>query len=331
MSLEQPQTKRTRRPSVRLGEIGELGFTASWLDSRSNRKLQQLQEHKLQQLQEQEQKQQEQKQEQQEQEQEQEQEREQHEHQEQEEEEEQEEEWSVVEVAVGGGSPVVHPPASTATGKRRSGGGRVRRTGIIAHGRQEGDDVPATARSEPQRLDQEDEDGLGFRTAVMSSDSDGRGLMNNFGIGANPNSHGEEMQGAIEDAPDGRGFRTGERRSGRPGGRRKHRVPVRETVSRDTTSAEAPVVAAPVVANGGTMVVTPSSRPLELQRITLSAGVSGWLQELGLGKYAELFELNEVDTEVLPLLTLDDLREMGVDAVGARRKMFTNIEALRGV
>jgi hypothetical protein len=70
---------------------------------------------------------------------------------------------------------------------------------------------------------------------------------------------------------------------------------------------------------------------LELQRITLSAGVSGWLQELGLGKYAELFELNEVDTEVLPLLTLDDLREMGVDAVGARRKMFTNIEALRGV
>jgi len=62
--------------------------------------------------------------------------------------------------------------------------------------------------------------------------------------------------------------------------------------------------------------------------VSLSSGVRGWLHALGLGKYSEIFELNEVDNEVLPLLTMEDLREMGVGAVGARRKMFTAIQDL---
>lgn len=57
-------------------------------------------------------------------------------------------------------------------------------------------------------------------------------------------------------------------------------------------------------------------------------GVRGWLQNLGLGKYAQHFEAHEVDSEVLPLLTFDDLKEMGITAVGSRRKMFYAIQQL---
>ncbi|MCO5561448.1 hypothetical protein L7F22_015069 [Adiantum nelumboides] len=58
-------------------------------------------------------------------------------------------------------------------------------------------------------------------------------------------------------------------------------------------------------------------------------GVREWLQSLGLGKYTELFEAHEVELEVLPLLTFEDLREMGVFAVGSRRKLFFSIQQLR--
>jgi class 3 adenylate cyclase len=51
----------------------------------------------------------------------------------------------------------------------------------------------------------------------------------------------------------------------------------------------------------------------------------------GLGQYGQLFQDNAVDLEVLPHLTSDDLREMGVVAIGHRRKLLQAIEALRGV
>eukprot|EP00249_Psilotum_nudum_P015496 c25357_g1_i1 orf=340-1659(+) len=56
--------------------------------------------------------------------------------------------------------------------------------------------------------------------------------------------------------------------------------------------------------------------------------VKGWLYGLGLAKYVPVFEAHEVDSVVLPLLTLDDLREMGINAVGTRRKMFCAIQNL---
>ncbi|CAM6129574.1 unnamed protein product [Calypogeia fissa] len=56
--------------------------------------------------------------------------------------------------------------------------------------------------------------------------------------------------------------------------------------------------------------------------------VRDWLSSLGLDKYSDLFEENEVDNDVLHLLTFEDLKEMGVVAVGARRKMFAAIQAL---
>ncbi|XP_009788360.2 RNA-binding protein VTS1 [Nicotiana sylvestris] len=57
-------------------------------------------------------------------------------------------------------------------------------------------------------------------------------------------------------------------------------------------------------------------------------GVKVWLNQLGLGRYASLFEIHEVDEEVLPMLTLDDLKDMGISAVGSRRKMYCSIQNL---
>ncbi|XP_059643544.1 uncharacterized protein LOC132285385 [Cornus florida] len=57
--------------------------------------------------------------------------------------------------------------------------------------------------------------------------------------------------------------------------------------------------------------------------------VRRWLEDLGFGKYAGVFEMHEVDEEALPLLTLEDLKEMGVLAVGPRRKLYTAIQQLK--
>jgi hypothetical protein len=58
-------------------------------------------------------------------------------------------------------------------------------------------------------------------------------------------------------------------------------------------------------------------------------GIRSWLDGLGLARYAPVFEIHEVDEEVLPLLTLDDLKDMGIGAVGSRRKLFDAIQKLR--
>ncbi|XP_010257919.1 PREDICTED: uncharacterized protein LOC104597865 [Nelumbo nucifera] len=63
-----------------------------------------------------------------------------------------------------------------------------------------------------------------------------------------------------------------------------------------------------------------------------SSGVNSvrrWLEELGFGRYSDIFEMHEVDEDVLPLLTIEDLKEMGINAVGTRRKMYTAIQHLR--
>jgi hypothetical protein len=59
--------------------------------------------------------------------------------------------------------------------------------------------------------------------------------------------------------------------------------------------------------------------------------VETWLGGLRLGQYRQLFQDNAIDLEVLPHLTSEDLREMGVVAIGHRRKLLQAIEALQGV
>ena len=56
---------------------------------------------------------------------------------------------------------------------------------------------------------------------------------------------------------------------------------------------------------------------------------SAWLRELGLERYEQAFQDNEVDARSLPHLTADDLKEMGVTAIGHRRLLLQAIADLQ--
>jgi hypothetical protein len=56
--------------------------------------------------------------------------------------------------------------------------------------------------------------------------------------------------------------------------------------------------------------------------------VVAWLRGLGLEQYAPAFRDNDVDGEVLPELTSDDLISIGVTSVGHRRKLLAAIFSL---
>jgi class 3 adenylate cyclase len=53
-----------------------------------------------------------------------------------------------------------------------------------------------------------------------------------------------------------------------------------------------------------------------------------WLRGLGLGKYEASFRENEIDETVLPSLTHENLKELGVTALGHRLKLLDAIAAL---
>jgi class 3 adenylate cyclase/predicted ATPase len=54
----------------------------------------------------------------------------------------------------------------------------------------------------------------------------------------------------------------------------------------------------------------------------------GWLRGLGLERYEAAFRENEIDETVLPNLTAEDLKDLGVTIVGHRRKLLDAIAAL---
>jgi class 3 adenylate cyclase/tetratricopeptide (TPR) repeat protein len=56
--------------------------------------------------------------------------------------------------------------------------------------------------------------------------------------------------------------------------------------------------------------------------------IAAWLRGLGLERYVPAFRDNEIDWEVLPKLTSEDLREIGVAAIGHRRKLLDAIAAI---
>jgi len=55
----------------------------------------------------------------------------------------------------------------------------------------------------------------------------------------------------------------------------------------------------------------------------------GWLRSLGLDRYEAAFRENEIDETVLPSLTAEDLKDLGVGIVGHRRKLLDAITSLR--
>jgi class 3 adenylate cyclase/tetratricopeptide (TPR) repeat protein len=56
--------------------------------------------------------------------------------------------------------------------------------------------------------------------------------------------------------------------------------------------------------------------------------ISNWLRGIGLGEYASAFEKNAIDIELLPSLTPPDLTELGVIALGHRKKLAQAIARL---
>ena len=58
--------------------------------------------------------------------------------------------------------------------------------------------------------------------------------------------------------------------------------------------------------------------------------VGGWLRGLGLDQYEPNFRDNKIEGDVLPQLTADDLKDIGVNAVGDRRRLLAAIAALSG-
>ncbi len=58
--------------------------------------------------------------------------------------------------------------------------------------------------------------------------------------------------------------------------------------------------------------------------------VADWLRQLGLERYEPAFRQNDVGPAVLPSLTAEDLKELGVTSVGHRRQLLEAIAALPG-
>ena len=57
--------------------------------------------------------------------------------------------------------------------------------------------------------------------------------------------------------------------------------------------------------------------------------IAAWLRDLGLERYTEAFEANDIDTAALHSLNADDLKELGVTSLGHRKKLLKAIAALR--
>jgi class 3 adenylate cyclase len=57
--------------------------------------------------------------------------------------------------------------------------------------------------------------------------------------------------------------------------------------------------------------------------------IAAWLQGLGLERYVQAFQDNEIDARSLPHLTADDLKELGVTAIGHRRLLLEAIADLK--
>ena len=55
-----------------------------------------------------------------------------------------------------------------------------------------------------------------------------------------------------------------------------------------------------------------------------------WLRSLGLGRYEAAFRENDIDETVLPSLTHENLKELGVASLGHRVKLLEAIAASRG-
>jgi class 3 adenylate cyclase len=61
----------------------------------------------------------------------------------------------------------------------------------------------------------------------------------------------------------------------------------------------------------------------------IAVDIAAWLREIGLDQYERAFLDNAIDADILPTLTADDLKDIGVTAVGHRRRLLNAIATLR--
>src|SRR5262249_15691417 len=69
--------------------------------------------------------------------------------------------------------------------------------------------------------------------------------------------------------------------------------------------------------------------PIEDARAGTISGARNWLEDIGLGRYADLFAQHQVDLDVLPDLTEADLAELGVP-LGDRKRLLRAMASLVG-
>src|SRR5690348_1891912 len=56
--------------------------------------------------------------------------------------------------------------------------------------------------------------------------------------------------------------------------------------------------------------------------------IAEWLRGLGLERYEPAFRDNQIEADVLPSLTVEDLKDLGITSVGDRRRLLAAIAAL---
>ena len=59
--------------------------------------------------------------------------------------------------------------------------------------------------------------------------------------------------------------------------------------------------------------------------------IADWLQNIGLGQYAQRFAENDITFTILPHLTDQDMKELGVTSLGHRRQLLLAIAEISGV
>src|SRR5215472_17922007 len=72
-------------------------------------------------------------------------------------------------------------------------------------------------------------------------------------------------------------------------------------------------------------IIAPNSRSLEAGE---PLDIGAWLRKLGLEQYEPAFRANDVDANVVPRLTAEDLISIGVASVRHRRRLLDAITAL---
>ena len=58
--------------------------------------------------------------------------------------------------------------------------------------------------------------------------------------------------------------------------------------------------------------------------------VRQWLESHGMGQYAQAFESNDIDLDLLPELTDEALLHLGVASLGHRLRLLAAIKTVRG-